>query len=108
MALFLVWHDEESAIAPDLSLALDRFELRPGLVLVHSDLDLSPLYHALKWALAPGSALLVAPLADLPKFKLMAKGARKWIRERRPGAHPSKLSAPTPHQFEADSPLKQA
>jgi hypothetical protein len=82
MALFLVWHDEESAVADELLLALDRFELRPGLVLVDSALALSPLYHRIKWALPPGSALLVAPLADLPKFKLMETGALKWIRAR--------------------------
>ena len=80
--LFLVWHDEESAIAPDLLLALDRFELRPGLTLVDSELGLSPLYHRIKWSLPQGSPLLVAPLRDAPKFKLMEEGALKWIRER--------------------------
>ena len=84
MALFLVWHDEESAIEPDLLLALDRFELRPGLILVDSALALSPLYHKIKWALPAGAPLLVAPLADPPKFKRMEKGALKWLRARRP------------------------
>jgi hypothetical protein len=45
MALFLVWHDEDRAIVPEPGLALDRFELRPGLLLVDSDLQLWPLYH---------------------------------------------------------------
>jgi len=84
MALFLVWHDGDSAIAPELSLALDRFELHPGLILVDSELALSPLYHRIKPALPPGSPLLVAPLADLPKFKRMEQGALNWIRARRP------------------------
>ncbi len=83
MALFLVWHDEDSAIAPDLLLALDRFELRRGLILVDSELSLSRLYHRIKWALPPGSPLLVAPLADAPKFKAIEEGALKWIRRRR-------------------------
>jgi hypothetical protein len=83
MALFLVWHAEDRAIAPDLRLALDRFELRPGLILVDSELEQSPLYHRIKWALPPGTALLVAPLAGAPKFKLMDEGALKWIRARR-------------------------
>jgi hypothetical protein len=83
MALFLVWHDEESAIEPDLLLALDRFELRRGLILVDSTLELSPLYHRIKWALPAGTPLLVAPLADAPKFKLMEQGALNWIRARR-------------------------
>jgi hypothetical protein len=80
--LFLVWHDEDSVIADDLSLAFDRFELRPGLILVDSELALSPLYHRIKWALPPGSSLLVAPLAAAPKLKRMEEGALKWIRAR--------------------------
>ena len=82
MALFLVWHDGESAIEAELLLALDRFELRPGLLLVDSPLALSPLYHKIKWALPPGTALLVAPLAGPPKFKSMEEGALKWLRAR--------------------------
>ncbi|HEX8064521.1 MAG TPA: hypothetical protein VF535_15070 [Allosphingosinicella sp.] len=85
MALFLVVHDEDRAIGHDLRLALDRFELRPGLMLVDSGLDLSPLYHRIKSALPPGSALLVVPLAAAPKFKRMDAGALKWLRAR-PGA----------------------
>jgi hypothetical protein len=81
MALFLVWHDEDKAIADELRLALDRFELRPGLILVDSALELSPLYHKIKWALPPGSPLLVAPLDSAPKFKRMEEGALKWLRE---------------------------
>ncbi|MGA9581047.1 MAG: hypothetical protein WBR13_03635 [Allosphingosinicella sp.] len=84
MALFLVRHDEESAIAPELELALDRFELRPGLILVDSELGLSPLYHKIKWSLPPGSSLLVAPLAGTPKFKGMTEGALKWVRAHQP------------------------
>jgi hypothetical protein len=82
MALFLVWHDPEQAIEPELLFALDRCELRPGLLLVDSDSGLSPLYHKIKWALPAGAPLLVAPLADAPKFKLMAEGAVKWVRSR--------------------------
>jgi len=80
MALFLVWHDEDSAISPELGL--DRFELRPGLILVDSELALSALYHRIKWALPPGSPLLVAPLAAAPKLNRMAGGALKWLRAR--------------------------
>lgn len=84
MALFLVSHDPERAIAPELLLALDRFELRPGLLLVDSPEALSPLYHRIKWALPPGTMLLVAPLAGAPKFKLMEAGALAWLRVRSP------------------------
>ena len=86
MALFLVWHDEDKAIPPDLGVASERFELCPGLTLVDSPLDLSPLYHQVKWSLPSESALLVAPLAEVPKFKLMGRGALNWIRARRRAA----------------------
>jgi hypothetical protein len=93
MAPFLVWHDEDGAIAEDLRLALDRFELRPGLFLVDSELDLSPLYHRIKRALPPGSPLLVAPLAAPPKFKRMEEGALKWLRAH--SASPDSLGSTT-------------
>jgi hypothetical protein len=86
MALFLVRHDEDEAIPDEVGLALDLFELRPGLLLVDSGLHLSPLYHRIKWALPPGSALLVAPLAGPPKFKGMDAGAVKWLRARSEGS----------------------
>ncbi|HEX8365119.1 MAG TPA: hypothetical protein VF603_07535 [Allosphingosinicella sp.] len=85
MGLFLVWHDPERAIEPEVLLALDRFELRPGLLLVESADALSPLYHRIKWALPAGTVLLVAPLAGAPKFKRMDAGAAAWLRARNPG-----------------------
>jgi hypothetical protein len=90
MALFLVCHDPELAIEPELLLALERFELSPGLLLVESADALSPLYHRIKWALPAGTSLLVAPLADAPKFKLMNEGALAWLRAR----PPSELTSP--------------
>ena len=81
MPLFLVWHDPERAIDPELRLALDRFELRPGLMLVDSDLTRSQLYHRIKWALPAGTPLLVAPVKEAPKFKGMAAGALSWVRQ---------------------------
>jgi hypothetical protein len=84
MALFLVSHDPERAIEPELLLALESFELRPGLLLIDSDDALSPLYHRIKWALPPGTELLVAPLAGAPKLKLMNTGASAWLRTRAP------------------------
>ena len=58
------------------------FALRPGLVFVDSDQSRSVVYHALKDLLPPDSALLVAALDDVPKFKGMAPGALAWARER--------------------------
>jgi hypothetical protein len=84
--LYLVWHDPDRSIEPELAMALDSFELKPGLVLVDSALTRSRLYHRIKWALPSGTALLVAPLADAPKFKKMDAGALSWLR-RREAAH---------------------
>ena len=80
MGLYLVSHDSERAIDPELLLALDRFALRPGLMLVETADPLSRLYHRIKWALPAGTVLLVAPLAGAPKFKLMQAGALAWLR----------------------------
>lgn len=56
------------------------FALTPGLVFVRSELHRSAVYHALKDALPPGAALLVAELDEVPKFKGMAPGALAWAR----------------------------
>lgn len=85
MPLYLVWHEPERQIAPVLRSALDRFVLRPGLILVDSALSRSKLYHQVKWALPAGSALLVAPLVEAPKFKAMEAGALAWLRARNTG-----------------------
>ena len=82
MALYLVRHGPNARIEPELALALDRFELEDGLLLVDSALGLSPLYHRIKRALPPDTPLLVAPLAGRPKFKRMAPGALAWLRAR--------------------------
>jgi hypothetical protein len=56
--------------------------LAPGLVFVASEQHRSAVYHALKDALPGGSALLVAELHEVPKFKGMAPGALAWARQR--------------------------
>ena len=82
MALYLVWIETEIEIEPEVRLALDFFELQPGLLLIDSDLTRSKLYHRIKWALPKDTALLCAPLADAPKFKGMETGALNWVRAR--------------------------
>jgi hypothetical protein len=62
--------------------------LRPGLVLVDSDQPRSTVYHAVKAELPAGSALLVAQLHEVPKFKGMAPGTLAWLRARLPASHP--------------------
>jgi hypothetical protein len=63
----------------------DLRRLRAGLVLVDSDQRRSVVYHAIKDLLPPETALLVAELAEVPKFKGMDPGALAWARAHAPG-----------------------
>lgn len=78
-ALYIVYLEAE--VAPDPVQSLDLLELAPGLYLAETTRTRSQLYHALKRRFAP-RRLLVAPLADAPKFKGMRAGALKWLRAR--------------------------
>jgi hypothetical protein len=82
MALYLIWHEADREIEPELLHALDHFPLQPGLLVVDSDLTRSKLYHQVKWALPNDTALLCAPLKNAPKFKGMESGAFNWVRAR--------------------------
>ncbi|TDK24366.1 hypothetical protein E2F46_08770 [Luteimonas aestuarii] len=62
----------------------DMVRLAPGLYLVESTASRSRLYHAWKRRHQP-RRLLVAALADAPKFKGMQPGALAWLRRRCPG-----------------------
>lgn len=64
----------------------ETFPLADTLHLVDGEAGRSAVYHAVKHALPPGTALLVAPLDQLPKFKGLAPGALAWLRGRHPGA----------------------
>jgi hypothetical protein len=69
--------------APDIeALEIDGavFAMDDRVLLIETGLTRSRLYHALKRQLPDGAALLVAPLADAPKFKGMADGALKAAR----------------------------
>lgn len=83
--LYLVHLDVDVAAHPEPSP--DLVELAPGLYLTESTRTRSQVYHAIKWRLQPGR-LLVAPLADDPKFMGMAPGVLKWLRARRARAAP--------------------
>ncbi|PJK00435.1 hypothetical protein CO641_00090 [Lysobacteraceae bacterium NML91-0213] len=65
--------------APEGDGPAHAFALAPGLYLVESWETRSRLYHAVKHRFRP-RRLLVAPLADVPKFHGMAPGALKWVR----------------------------
>ena len=78
--LYLIHLDIDVASHPDPSP--DLVELAPGLYLTESARTRSQVYHAIKRRFSP-RRLLVAPLADDPKFKGMAPGALAWLRSRR-------------------------
>ncbi len=63
-------------------LADDAVALAAGLLAVDTDLRRSKLYHGLKRLQGAGEPLLVAELAEPPKFKGMAPGSLSWFRER--------------------------
>ena len=83
--LYLVHLDVDVAAHPEPSP--DLVELAPGLYLTESSRTRSQVYHAIKWRLQP-TRLLVAPLADDPKFMGMKPGVLKWLRMRRTQAGP--------------------
>lgn len=53
--------------------------LSPGLLLVDSELSQPKLYHAIKRQARP-DALFVGSLSQAPKFKGMAPGSLRWLR----------------------------
>lgn len=79
--LFLVYVDVAAPSDQPLHFPGDAFTLADTLFLVRSDLTRSGLYHQIKRRLPTDAALLVAPLADAPKFKRLHRGAVKWLRE---------------------------
>ena len=83
--LYLVHLDVDVAAHPEPSP--DLVELAPGLYLTESSRSRSQVYHAIKRRLQP-RRLLVAPLADDPKFMGMKPGVLKWLRARRAGGSP--------------------
>jgi len=79
--LYLVWYDRDGEKGDDVTARDDPSvrKLDDGLFLVRSDRTRSQLYHDVKRRTRP-QKLLVAPLADAPKFMGMAEGALKWVR----------------------------
>ena len=80
VGLFLGWVEgDDVGVVPEGPWE-DSFVLHPGLVLLRSAHTRSEVYHGLKYAVPEGRAVLVAPLAEAPKFKGMAGGAQAWLR----------------------------
>ena len=77
--LYLVYlRDAETALDPSEFDGMRQLDA--GLFLIQSDESRSRVYHAVKHATG-AEKLLVAPLADDPKFKGMEAGALKWLRQ---------------------------
>lgn len=80
MTVFLAW---TSAEPEHLAGPWDDIRpIAPGLLLVESNESLSTVYHALKWSLADGTALIVSPVHQTPKSRGMAPGTTAWLRAR--------------------------
>jgi hypothetical protein len=81
MTVFMAW---SSAPVPT-EVVGPWEELRvaaPDLALISSRDSLSRVYHELKWALPDGAALIVAPVAAVPKLKGLPPGTQTWLRDR--------------------------
>ena len=83
MTLYMASFSIEGGEAPDFELDGALWPLQDDLYLVRSDLSQSKVYHRIKWQLPKDTPLVVATLAEAPKFKGMAKGSLKWVRQAR-------------------------
>lgn len=80
MTVFLAW---SSATPEDLiGPWQEARRIAPGLLLLESTESLSAVYHALKWALPNGAALIVSPVDRTPKSRGLAPGTTSWLRAR--------------------------
>lgn len=82
--IFLVWTADarpEGDLGP--GPWSDTVPLAPGLWYVASEQSRSRVYHAVKEAIAPDSALLVSQIDDPPKAKGLAPGATTWFEAHR-------------------------
>jgi len=76
-SLYLVYLRDGAPLEPAEFAGLRKLD--EGLYLLRTAQTRSKVYHSIKRAAGP-EGLLVAPLADRPKFKGMEEGALKWMR----------------------------
>jgi hypothetical protein len=57
-------------------------EVGDGLFLLESAESLSTVYHAVKWLLPDGAALIGSAVESVPKSRGLAPGTTAWLRER--------------------------
>lgn len=80
MPLYLAHTSAAPGDVVGAGLADDAQQLTERLLLVASDLTRSRLYHGLKRLQPARAPLLVAELAEPPKFKHMTRGSHAWLR----------------------------
>lgn len=85
MTVYLAWTSEPIGDSP--GPWEEWREIGERLVLLESAESLSTVYHAVKWLLPDGAALLVSAVESAPKGRGLAPGTTAWLRERvaRPG-----------------------
>lgn len=83
MTVYLAWTAHSPATPDELEGPWRELRIAaPGILLLESDEPLSPVYHALKWSLPEGTALIVQPVLTRPKLKGLAPGTTTWLRDR--------------------------
>jgi hypothetical protein len=85
MTVYLAWTSEPISDSP--GPWEEWREIGERLVLLESAESLSTVYHAVKWLLPDGAALLVRAVESPPKGRGLAPGTTAWLRDRvaRPG-----------------------
>lgn len=78
--LYLAWEESQSVEADAVGPWEAVLVLRPGLLVIDSEVGRSPVYHALKDLLPPETPLVVAPVDGLPKLSRMPAGSTRWLR----------------------------
>ncbi|ERJ18542.1 hypothetical protein SSPSH_002648 [Salinisphaera shabanensis E1L3A] len=71
----------ESADENALMENFDAIRLREDMFIVYASMTRSEVYHAVRDLTDP-NALMAAPLAAHPKFRGLAPGALKWLKQR--------------------------
>ncbi|WP_417683995.1 hypothetical protein [Roseibium sp.] len=73
--------EEELEVDLEKAGASESCWLQDDLALAVTQQTRSRFYHAIKRQIGKQQPLLVAPLASAPKFKGMAEGSTKWVRQ---------------------------
>ena len=80
--LYLAYAPGVSTDPPPEGPWTDLRPLAPDLLVIESEQERSAVYHALKPELAPGAALVVTRLAEVPKVRHGEPGIVAWMKAR--------------------------